>query len=53
MILSGMMIIDTKPDVHIWYEDWKHYGIEINKYLILFLMKFLKMEKYSSSVELF
>lgn len=32
MILSGMMVIDTKPD-GTWYEDWKHYGIGINKYL--------------------
>lgn len=32
MILSGMMVIDTKHD-GIWYEDWEHYGIGINKYL--------------------
>lgn len=32
MILSSMMVIDTKPD-GTWYEDWKHYGIGINKYL--------------------
>lgn len=42
MILSGMMVIDTKPD-GTWYEDWKHYEIGINKYL--FFDKIFKNEK--------